>query len=157
MNREVHVRFCERFRGEIPLYLLDILSKLQLNRKFFTLLYFGLLSSTFTFAFSFLLFGSNFHVSFFQVSIVRFQFSRFQFSRFCFPSFCFPSFCFPLQFSHFCFSGFNFPASVGASVFHASALLISCGNKCLFFNGFLLRNFGFQLPLNVLALQRVWD
>jgi hypothetical protein len=23
MNREVHVRFCERFRGEIPLYLLD--------------------------------------------------------------------------------------------------------------------------------------
>ena len=25
MNREVHVRFCERFRGEIPLYLLDYL------------------------------------------------------------------------------------------------------------------------------------
>ena len=25
MNREVHVRFCERFRGETPLYLLDIL------------------------------------------------------------------------------------------------------------------------------------
>ena len=25
MNREVHVRFCERFRGEIPLYLLDFL------------------------------------------------------------------------------------------------------------------------------------
>jgi len=24
MNREVHVRFCERFRGEIPLYLLDL-------------------------------------------------------------------------------------------------------------------------------------
>jgi hypothetical protein len=24
MNREVHVRFCERFRGEIPLYLLDV-------------------------------------------------------------------------------------------------------------------------------------
>ena len=24
MNREVHVRFCERFRGETPLYLLDI-------------------------------------------------------------------------------------------------------------------------------------
>jgi hypothetical protein len=23
MNREVHVRFCERFRGETPLYLLD--------------------------------------------------------------------------------------------------------------------------------------
>lgn len=23
MNREVHVRFCERFRGGIPLYLLD--------------------------------------------------------------------------------------------------------------------------------------
>jgi len=23
MNREVHVRFCERFRGENPLYLLD--------------------------------------------------------------------------------------------------------------------------------------
>ena len=23
MNREVHVRFRERFRGEIPLYLLD--------------------------------------------------------------------------------------------------------------------------------------
>jgi hypothetical protein len=23
MNREIHVRFCERFRGEIPLYLLD--------------------------------------------------------------------------------------------------------------------------------------
>ena len=26
MNREVHVRFCERFRGEIPLYLLDCVS-----------------------------------------------------------------------------------------------------------------------------------
>ena len=26
MNREVHVRFCERFRGEIPLYLLDSFS-----------------------------------------------------------------------------------------------------------------------------------
>ena len=26
MNREVHVRFCERFRGETPLYLLDFLS-----------------------------------------------------------------------------------------------------------------------------------
>lgn len=26
MNREVHVRFCERFRGEIPLYLLDLLT-----------------------------------------------------------------------------------------------------------------------------------
>ena len=26
MNREVHVRFCERFRGETPLYLLDLLS-----------------------------------------------------------------------------------------------------------------------------------
>ena len=26
MNREVHVRFCERFRGEIPLYLLDFYS-----------------------------------------------------------------------------------------------------------------------------------
>ena len=25
MNREVHVRFCERFRGEIPLYLLDFI------------------------------------------------------------------------------------------------------------------------------------
>ena len=25
MNREVHVRFCERFRGETPLYLLDFL------------------------------------------------------------------------------------------------------------------------------------
>src|SRR5680860_552404 len=25
MNREVHVRFCERFRGEIPIYLLDYL------------------------------------------------------------------------------------------------------------------------------------
>ena len=25
MNREVHVRFCERFRGENPLYLLDFL------------------------------------------------------------------------------------------------------------------------------------
>ena len=24
MNREVHVRFCERFRGETPLYLLDV-------------------------------------------------------------------------------------------------------------------------------------
>ena len=24
MSREVHVRFCERFRGEIPLYLLDL-------------------------------------------------------------------------------------------------------------------------------------
>jgi hypothetical protein len=24
MNREVQVRFCERFRGEIPLYLLDL-------------------------------------------------------------------------------------------------------------------------------------
>ena len=26
MNREVHVRFCERFRGETPLYLLDFFS-----------------------------------------------------------------------------------------------------------------------------------
>jgi hypothetical protein len=26
MNREVHVRFCERFGGEIPPYLLDIFS-----------------------------------------------------------------------------------------------------------------------------------
>jgi transposase InsO family protein len=25
MSREAHVRFCERFRGEIPLYLLDLL------------------------------------------------------------------------------------------------------------------------------------
>jgi transposase InsO family protein len=27
MSREAHVRFCERFRGEIPLYLLDLLQR----------------------------------------------------------------------------------------------------------------------------------
>ena len=68
----------------------------------------------FTLLFSkFLLSDSKFHVSKFHASVFRVS-------------------DFPLQFSHFCFSGFNFPASVGASVFHASALLISCGNKCLF-------------------------
>ncbi|OOV25063.1 hypothetical protein BXU11_16055 [Flavobacterium sp. LM5] len=93
----------------------------------------------FTLLFSkFLLSDSNFHVSNFHASVFRVS-------------------VFPLQFSHFCFSGFNFPASFGASNFHASALSISCGNKCLFSNGFLLRNFGFQLPLNVPALHAGWD
>ena len=31
MNREVHVRFCERFRGETPLYLLDCVSCVALG------------------------------------------------------------------------------------------------------------------------------
>ena len=34
MNREVHVRFCERFRGEIPLYLLDFYLFLILGFQF---------------------------------------------------------------------------------------------------------------------------
>jgi hypothetical protein len=29
MNREVHVRFCERFGGETPPYLLDIILKVE--------------------------------------------------------------------------------------------------------------------------------
>jgi hypothetical protein len=33
MNREVQVRFCERFRGEIPLYLLDVCSALLMGTK----------------------------------------------------------------------------------------------------------------------------
>ena len=78
------------------------------------LLVFCYLVLIFTLLFSkFLLSDSKFHVSKFHASVFRVS-------------------DFPLQFSHFCFSGFNFPASVGASVFHASALLISCGNKCLF-------------------------
>ena len=128
------------------------LLKLRLNRKFFTLLYFSLLFSTSTFAFSFLLFGSNFHASFFQVSIVRFQISRFQISRFCFPSFWFSTSIFTLllfrcQLSSFCwrfrFSRFSFVNFLR--------------KQMLVFNGFLLRNFGFQLPLNVFGLCEGWD
>ena len=37
MNREVHVRFCERFRGETPLYLLDFIVGFNLILDFITL------------------------------------------------------------------------------------------------------------------------
>ena len=30
MTGDCHVRFCERFRGEIPLYLLDFIQRLAL-------------------------------------------------------------------------------------------------------------------------------
>ena len=44
MNREVHVRFCERFRGEIPLYLLDFYL-FQFSRFYFRLRFCTVLKS----------------------------------------------------------------------------------------------------------------
>ena len=92
-------------------YWLVVLSKLQLNRKFFTLL----------------LAKSNFHVSAFRLVIFGVLFSIIYFSiyKFCAKksSFCFSSFCWQIpiftlllfrvsvgkfQFSRFCFSDFNF-------------------------------------------------
>ena len=82
--------------------------------------------------FTFLLFGSFFHVSFsrfyfsvrsflrfnFHVSVVKFQFSRFYFT---------------VRFSAFQFSRFHFSRFCFVS---------SCVNKCLFSDCFHLRNFG---------------
>ena len=97
MNREVHVRFCERFRGEIPLYLLDVFCrKYDFNRKFF----------------KFLLAKSNFHASAFR-SVIFDVFLLFRFFSFCFSDSNFHASVFKVSI---------FQVSVGDSNFNASAL-----------------------------------
>ena len=117
----------------------------------FLLLIFNFLTSVFrVFQFS----RFHFHVSAFRVSTFHvstfslplFEFSTFHVSTFRVSTFRVSTFSLPLfEFYTFHVSTFTFPLSrfhFHASNFYASALSITCGNKCLFSNCFRLRNFG---------------
>ena len=125
MNREVHVRFCERFRGEIPLYLLDCfveitiitqnfhasVGRIQLSRfcfsaRNFRLIIFNYLLFNFCAKlFKFLLADSDFHASAFQIPIFKFLLASSNIHASVFVRLL---------------SDSNFPTSVGDSNFHAS-------------------------------------
>ena len=142
-------------------YWLVILSKLQLNRKFFTLL----------------LAEFNFHVSAFRLvifgllfSIIYFLISALNFSSFCWQIPTFPLLLFRFQFSSFCWqvpiSRFSFSSVycqiptfrllLAIPIFTLLLCKFSASYKLHFQIG-ITCVISAQLPHNVLPLQRVWD
>ena len=127
MNREVHVRFCERFRGEIPLYLLDCFVEITIKPQIFHASVGRIQLSRFCFSarnfrliiFNYLLLISALNFSSFCWQIPTFTLLLF---RFQFSSFCWQVPIFTLQFFVCLLSDFNFPTYAGDSNFHASAL-----------------------------------